>query len=64
MIKEALGKSAFYGKLSPACFVTDNCVPLINALESIWPESECFKCLFHILKQVSYMHSIIPIQLL
>lgn len=53
LLKKVLGKSAFYGKGHPECIITDNSDPESRALEELWPDSELFLCIFHMLQQVN-----------
>ena len=52
LLKEALGEKAFFGRGSPAVFMTDNCAPERNALAAVWPSSKQLLCVFHILQQI------------
>ena len=52
MLKKVLGDSAFYKQGHPICFITDNSDAEQNALRMVWPNSERFLCVFHILQQV------------
>ncbi|KAK3884943.1 hypothetical protein Pcinc_010786 [Petrolisthes cinctipes] len=52
LLKKVLGESGFFGKGSPDCFITDNSDPERKALKEVWPESELYLCIFHILQQV------------
>lgn len=47
-----LGETAFFQQGHPACFITDNSDAERNALKTVWPESQRFLCIFHILQQV------------
>ncbi|XP_066958964.1 uncharacterized protein [Macrobrachium rosenbergii] len=52
MLKQMLGDSAFYQQGHPLCFITDNSDAERNALRKVWPNSERYLCIFHILQQV------------
>lgn len=52
LLKLALGGDGFYRVGHPNCFVTDNCDAERHALQSVWPESHLFLCVFHILQQI------------
>ena len=52
LLKLALGEDGFHTIGHPNCFVTDNSDAERRALQSVWPESHLFLCVFHILQQV------------
>lgn len=52
MLKKCLGPTAFFGRGSPKYFMTDNCDAERNALKTVWPNSEQYLCIFHLLQQV------------
>lgn len=68
MLKESVGKTAFFGKNAPSCFMTDNDDAIKNALKTVWPQSQQFLCHFHILQQVCLnyaLHSfVVPINII
>ena len=41
---------AFNGKLQPECFITDNSEAERGALREVWPHSQLFLCVFHVLQ--------------
>ena len=45
-----LGDVAFYGKLHPECFITDDSDAERGALREVWPQSNLFLCVFHVLQ--------------
>lgn len=47
-----LGIGGFNGQGYPDCFITDNSKAERKALQSTWPQSALFLCIFHILQQV------------
>ncbi|XP_064109019.1 uncharacterized protein LOC135217219 [Macrobrachium nipponense] len=52
LLKKVLDKSAFYYQNYPNCFITDNSEAERNALRTVWPDSQLFLCVFHVLQQV------------
>lgn len=52
LLKMMLGESAFFQQDHPSCFITDNSEAERNALRTVWPHSQRFLCVFHILQQV------------
>ncbi|XP_050703227.1 uncharacterized protein LOC126988878 [Eriocheir sinensis] len=52
LLRKVLGETAFFQQGHPACFITDNSDAERNALKTVWPESQRFLCIFHILQQV------------
>lgn len=52
LLKKVLGERAFFRQGHPKVFITDNSDPMRKALKTVWPDSEQFLCVFHILQQV------------
>ncbi|KAK4300177.1 hypothetical protein Pmani_027605 [Petrolisthes manimaculis] len=52
LLKKVLGEIGFFHKEHPDCFITDNNEAQQNGLGMVWPQSQQFLCIFHILRQV------------
>ena len=52
LLKTMLGDSAFFGKLHPAVFMTDDGEAEKNALKTVWPLTQQLLCVFHVLQAV------------
>lgn len=51
MLNKVLGENGFFKKGYPENFVTDNSDAERNALRTVWPNSQLFLCIFHLLQQ-------------
>ncbi|KAJ8972951.1 hypothetical protein NQ317_000785 [Molorchus minor] len=53
MLKSMLGNTIFYGKVEgPQVFMLDDCEAEHIAIRSVWPNSKCLLCVFHVLQSV------------
>ncbi|KAK3889703.1 hypothetical protein Pcinc_006269 [Petrolisthes cinctipes] len=52
LLKKVLGEGAFHSQGYPNYFITDNSDPGRKAIRIVWPESQMFLCVFHIVQQV------------
>ena len=51
-VKEILGDYAFFKKGAPGVFLTDDCEAERSAIAQVFPSTERFLCIFHVLQAV------------
>ncbi|KAG0718594.1 hypothetical protein GWK47_052130 [Chionoecetes opilio] len=51
LLMNMVGQRAFFGQGHPSCFITDDSEAQRNAIKTVWPRSERFLSVFHVLRQ-------------